>query len=529
MPEPHTTSSRTRARILAERCEPVGLCLFEFRGVTHPVQPISGTSASLEILNALNSIPNAPLRIAKALEAGREVELWPGLWMFPVGFASESGDDGFVIAITRMDSSDLATQVKDPYFAAASPGQRARRVATAIRRWDRDLASLDEARASVESMGFQLSEAYEELSLLYKVGQRMSINEPPQELLLTVCTDIRSVLGFTWCALLIEGGVIPPFERQAPSLIVDGTPPLPFESLFHRLLEARAQVRDERTFICEDLSTAQRPELEGLAKSILIQPLRIDGRIGGLFIAADKRVAESQLTTIDLKLISASLSQLEVFLNNGFLYNRLHRMFIGTLEALTAAIDAKDAYTCGHSVRVAMIGRMIAQEIGLEPKTIERVHVAGLIHDVGKIGVPEAVLCKPGRLTDAEFAFIRKHPEIGARIIRGVPHFDDVIPGVLHHHERYDGKGYPHGLAGLEIPTLGRILAVADSFDAMSSTRAYRPALPRDRVLAEIQQCAGTQFDPQLAAAFLRIDLAPYDEMLAKHRAQYPDPKQEAA
>jgi len=136
---------------------------------------------------------------------------------------------------------------------------------------------------------------------------------------------------------------------------------------------------------------------------------------------------------------------------------------------------------------------------------------------VGKIGVPEAVLCKPGRLTDQEFALIKLHPEIGHRILRDIPQLQDILPGVLHHHERWDGKGYPHGLKGEDIPLSARLLGLADTFDAMSSTRAYRSALPRDVVLAEVQRSAGSQFDPELAKLMLGLDLTEYDRMVARH------------
>jgi HD-GYP domain-containing protein (c-di-GMP phosphodiesterase class II) len=141
---------------------------------------------------------------------------------------------------------------------------------------------------------------------------------------------------------------------------------------------------------------------------------------------------------------------------------------------------------------------------------------------VGKIGVPEAVLCKPGKLTDDEFEKIKLHPQIGYDILKDIPSLRDILPGVLHHHERYDGRGYPHGLSGEDIPLMARIIGVADTFDAMSSNRAYRAKMSRDVVLAEIARCAGTQFDPNLANAFLTLDLSEYDRMVANHAAQDP-------
>jgi HD-GYP domain-containing protein (c-di-GMP phosphodiesterase class II) len=156
--------------------------------------------------------------------------------------------------------------------------------------------------------------------------------------------------------------------------------------------------------------------------------------------------------------------------------------------------------------------------MGLPEERVRRVHIAGLLHDVGKIGVPEAVLCKPGRLTDEEFAWIRRHPEIGHGILKDIPQLADILPGVLHHHERMDGRGYPAGLKGDGIPLLARVIAVADTFDALSSTRSYRSARPRP----EIARSAGTQLDPAVAAVLPTIDLAEFDRMLAEHATTAP-------
>jgi HD-GYP domain-containing protein (c-di-GMP phosphodiesterase class II) len=193
-------------------------------------------------------------------------------------------------------------------------------------------------------------------------------------------------------------------------------------------------------------------------------------------------------------------------------------LFMGSLRALTAAIDAKDPYTRGHSERVAHVAGALSVALGQGDETAERVRIAGLVHDIGKIGVPETILCKPkpGRLTDEEFEAIKKHPEIGYRILKDVDPFQDLLPGVLHHHERWDGRGYPHKLAGENIPMIARIIGLADTFDAMSSTRSYRPALPRDHVLREIERGAGTQFDPRIVEAFRAVNLAGYDELMRR-------------
>jgi len=192
---------------------------------------------------------------------------------------------------------------------------------------------------------------------------------------------------------------------------------------------------------------------------------------------------------------------------------------MGLMHSLTSAVDAKDAYTCGHSERVAMVSKMLAQEVGLTEQEVDRIYMAGLLHDVGKIGVPESVLQKPGRLTVEEFEQMKRHPVIGAHILQDVKQIKDIIPGVLHHHERFDGKGYPGGLAGRDIPLMGRLICLADCFDAMTTTRTYRQAMPLEAALADIRRCAGTQFDPGLTESFLNIGTDRLREVLRHQKS----------
>jgi HD-GYP domain-containing protein (c-di-GMP phosphodiesterase class II) len=191
---------------------------------------------------------------------------------------------------------------------------------------------------------------------------------------------------------------------------------------------------------------------------------------------------------------------------------------MGLLHSLVSAVDAKDAYTCGHSERVALLSRFVAQEAQLPEAMVERIYTAGLLHDVGKIGVPELVLQKPGRLTPTEYDQIKRHPEMGARILADVKQLRDILPAVMHHHERYDGKGYPTGLAGKDIPMIARLICLADCFDAMTSSRTYRRALPLEVALTEIRRCAGTQFDPELTDVFLSVGVERIREVIADHK-----------
>jgi putative nucleotidyltransferase with HDIG domain len=170
-------------------------------------------------------------------------------------------------------------------------------------------------------------------------------------------------------------------------------------------------------------------------------------------------------------------------------------------------VDAKDAYTRGHSERVGVYASKLGRELGLPRELIERIYISGLLHDVGKIGVPDAIITKPDRLTPEEYEEIKRHPEIGARILQPVAFLADVVPCVRHHHEWYDGSsaGYPARLVGDQIPLPSRIILVSDTVEAMTSDRPYRRGLPLEQVLSELHRYSGTQFDPNCVAAMLRL------------------------
>ena len=186
---------------------------------------------------------------------------------------------------------------------------------------------------------------------------------------------------------------------------------------------------------------------------------------------------------------------------------KLHRFLkdgsLATIQALAVAVDAKDPYTQGHSSRVSQLAADLGAFIGLSDSEVEVIRIAGTLHDVGKIGVPDAILSKVGRLTDIERDIMETHPVLGEVIVRKAPQLGAMLPGVRNHHERWDGRGYPDGLKGLEIPLIARIIALADTFDAITSDRPYRDALPAEAALAEIARHAGRQFDPELVQLFL--------------------------
>lgn len=186
-------------------------------------------------------------------------------------------------------------------------------------------------------------------------------------------------------------------------------------------------------------------------------------------------------------------------------HEKLEKISVQIVKCLSGAIDAKDAYTNGHSIRVAEYSRAIAWRAGLPKQIQDDIYMVGLLHDVGKIGISDVIINKTTRLSDEEYDIIKTHPVMGAKILKSITEFPKLVAGARSHHERYDGKGYPDGLAGENIPIEGRIIAVADAYDAMSSKRSYRGVLPQAQVRAEIEKGKGTQFDPLFAEIMLNM------------------------
>jgi len=228
-----------------------------------------------------------------------------------------------------------------------------------------------------------------------------------------------------------------------------------------------------------------------------------DRAIGLLDLAL--RNEQPPFDATDRHLIEVFASQIASALDNARLYRALKDQYEQMIAALAGAIEARDAYTYGHSRQVTRYAVRLAQELGLSADEIERIHYAGLLHDIGKIGVPDDVLLKPGPLSVQEAAQMRAHPEIGIRILEQIRGLRDILPIIAAHHERIDGTGYPHGLRGDDIPLGARILAVADAFEALTADRAYRPALSPEQALQILQEGRGTHWDAQVVDVFVRL------------------------
>lgn len=260
---------------------------------------------------------------------------------------------------------------------------------------------------------------------------------------------------------------------------------------------------------------------DGVVSAVLV-PVQWPGRTHGWLIAANKdlsllasgsiisrygadiQTGDIEFGAAEISLVRAAAAVLST--NSGILDLLSDRegLLTGVVRSLVNALDAKDSYTCGHSDRVAEFARLTAAAMGRDENECEEIHMAGLLHDIGKVGIPDEVLNKPDKLTPEETELIQRHPVTGYEILRHLNSFEYVLPGVLHHHEAFDGTGYPDGLAGKSIPLAARILAVADAWDAMTSSRSYRDGMPFSRARKILKEGAGQQWDPSCVAAFLR-------------------------
>jgi HD-GYP domain-containing protein (c-di-GMP phosphodiesterase class II) len=239
------------------------------------------------------------------------------------------------------------------------------------------------------------------------------------------------------------------------------------------------------------------------ARQVIAAPLiRLDDEME--VVLADRAAAQGAFSAGDMMLIESVLAFGGQIISNTELHERMRRMLLEVTRALVAAIDKKDHYTSGHSERGGFMTRLTAKELGVPPAQQQTMEWAGLLHDVGKIGIPEELLCKPSRLSPEEWEIVKQHPRMGYEILQPIASLGEILDGVLYHHEYPDGSGYPEGLVGDQIPLVARIVHVVDTFDALTSTRSYRKAYPIEEAFEIIRAEMGTRIDAEVAEAFFR-------------------------
>lgn len=238
--------------------------------------------------------------------------------------------------------------------------------------------------------------------------------------------------------------------------------------------------------------------------SFISVPLKIQNRIIGIVNVSEK-IDGRQFAPEDLRVLSALADQTAIILENLTLYKDLQQVYLGVIKTLSLVVDAKDHYTFGHSERVTKYIVEMAAEMKLSSELKKLAEAASIIHDIGKIGIKEEILLKPGRLTEYEFEEIKKHPVIGRDMVKPMEFLSELAPVIYYHHQHFDGSGYPDKDRGIQIPLVARMITIADSFDAMVSDRPYRNSLPVETAIKELKRCSGTQFDPDLVTVFLKV------------------------
>ncbi|MEO8876571.1 MAG: HD domain-containing phosphohydrolase [Polyangiaceae bacterium] len=334
---------------------------------------------------------------------------------------------------------------------------------------------------------------------LYKVSEAITASLSLEEVMATLgetaAHEIHADLVSTW----LDDGEGSFFERQRlhPNVEITESGSFSAEAFLTRFAEEPFVLEHGPKGSAFFLDPPDRPPV-----SLLAIPLKMQTRLIGWVIATsftkNKRFDEGQR-----KMLSIVASRAAAAIENARLYEDLRMTFQQTIEGLARAIDKMDRYTSGHSGRVAAYATYLAMRMGLSPDQIETVRQSALMHDIGKIGCVMN-LNKPGKLTQDEYEMFKRHPVFGRDILDPIKFLHPLVPGVHLHHERWDGRGYPLGLKGNDVPVIARIIAIADTYDAMTSDRAYRRALPHEVALAEIERCATTQFDPELAGIFAK-------------------------
>ena len=375
----------------------------------------------------------------------------------------------------------------------------------------------------IETVGVELARVYEELVLLHRISTNMRVTESDTNFLQLACDSLTDIVLVEGIAVLLERVV----EGERRLVVAAGSGLIDIDEAMGAALHGRLTdelARGREALLDSEVDSPFRYDWPASVRNIIAVPLcakdkaesdtarRGKGTVSiiGLMVAVN-RVDKPDFDSTDVKLFTSVASGCAVFVENGRLFNDLKELFVGSLKALTNSIDAKDQYTRGHSERVALISRWIAERVAerepLEDEQVHKIYLAGLLHDIGKIGIDENVLRKNGKLSPEERACICRHPAIGAGILRGIKQMREIVPGVLCHHERVDGRGYPDGLKGDEIPLTGKIVGLADSFDAMTSRRTYRDAMSVEHALDEIRKGLGTQFDTNIGTIFLESDV----------------------
>lgn len=364
----------------------------------------------------------------------------------------------------------------------------------------------------INSLASELSIRYEELNLLYRVGDKLKIAEDLHATVKDIIKEFSNIFHGDTIILSVPDKEI--FES------VSGNVKYTNDILVNIANKIRESCNYERIHIgvnnkaeFKNIGFNDIDWFKFIAASVKVK----DENRGTLTVLGNNK---RDYSTGDVKLLTALAGQLSIIITNSELYLDLKNFLLNLVKSMVSAIEAKDSYTRGHSERVHNISVLIAKVMGLSHTDVENISWAAILHDIGKIGIPEQVLTKPGKLTNEEYALIMTHARKGYEILKPIIQLQDALPGILYHQERYDGKGYPENLKGEDIPLYARIIALADTFDAITSSRAYRPQNTHQNAMNEIERVSGTQLDPVVVEAFRKV-LYEYPDVVKGEQLQY--------
>jgi HD-GYP domain-containing protein (c-di-GMP phosphodiesterase class II) len=362
----------------------------------------------------------------------------------------------------------------------------------------------------------------QELLGLYEVAQVISEMSNLQSALGQIVERVASILEVEKCwfmfwdeharALVAQHAAVGAVEEQLAALRFGPDAPGVSPGVFRTAKPFYSNAAEEEP--------AVQAEFRGVFRlsNLMAVPLRSREQTLGVFLAANKREGGT-FTGNDVRLFKTLASEATVVIHNANLYDKLRRSYFSIVQVVSDIVDARERYTRGHSERVSAYAALIARRQGLPTEEVECITIAGLLHDLGKMGIAERILLKPGRLNAEEFKSIKHHPEIAERILQNVEMPWNILPLVRHHHERFDGGGYPDGLAGEAIPRGARILAAADAFDVLTTDRVYQKARPLAEAFAELRAHAGRQFDPEVVEALI----AAWPEAKLEIKVEWPE------
>jgi putative nucleotidyltransferase with HDIG domain len=356
----------------------------------------------------------------------------------------------------------------------------------------------------VDKLSTNLASTYEEICLLHSVTQNLRINSDEGELCSLVLRWLLECLPAKGVAIQLlpvaQEGQITYKARTKSVLYTAGQCPLDNRQ-FTRLIETQHLEAGGGPLVVNE-SVTQAPDWQfPTVRQLVVVPMAEGERVLG-WLAIFNHASGAEFGTVEASLLNSIGAMLGIHSSNRDLYREQSEFLASVVRALTSAIDAKDQYTCGHSDRVARIAVRLAKELGCDAELLHTLYMAGLLHDIGKIGINDAVLRKVDRLTEEEMEHIKQHPELGYRILADIKQLADVLPAVLHHHEQWDGRGYPFKLSGDQIPLIARIVAVADAYDAMTSDRPYRRGMDVERVEEMFRRGANQQWDGNVINAY---------------------------